>query len=312
MTTVANINAGTLGPMSLDEIKSSIRGEFLPYMTGAAAVVAAKADAKEAAATELSGREATMTNIATLAYRHAWSPGMIEEAMGAIIEDYTASLTEAELEARKASIRTFKKDATLVCRPKVRADVSRIFKLAHEIFAADKKDESRATCKNAFARAYQTAIACFSQMKLGRSFEDARDIVQYASEALVARRYDGPTVAKKFEKIKADLRAFAAEYKSEYLDECITALSQLVADDFADMARAKMADKLRPATAPRPLNLVHEDVPEPVPAPVAAPVAAPVIAPVTAFVPVAAPAPVIAVPVPEMDAELTNVMGSAD
>ena len=291
MTTVATINAGTHGTMTLDEIKQSIGSEFRDYMLGAVRSIAAKDAAKIEGKAELTTRETTMMKLARLSFDFAWSPGMIEEAMGAVADEYAGTLDETQLKARKASIATFKKDAALCCRAKVRADVSRIFGLAHDIF--DAKDDATATCKAAFARAYQCAIAVFVQMKAGRAFDGAEDIVQLASEVLVARRYDGPTVARKFESIKEALAEFRREYPSEYLDECYKALCYLDADDFADMARAKLAAKLSPATAPRPLNLVHEDVPAPVPAPV--------LAPVPAFV-----------PVPEIDAQLADVLGHAD
>jgi len=301
MTTVANINAGTHGTMSIDDIKRSIESEFLPYIGIATRAVAAKDAAKTTAAAELTGREKTMINLAKLSHDFAWAPGAIEEAMDTVIAAYAESLTDAQREARKSSIATFKKDTMLVCRAKVRADVSRIFGLAHEIYDPKEMTDAKKTCKSAFARAYQCGIAVFVQMKAGRTFDDAASIVQLASEVLVARRYDGPTVAKKFAAIKEALAEFNREYPSEYLEECLTALRFLDADDFADLARAKMSAKLNPERAPRPLNLVHEDVPEPV----AAPVAAPVLAPVPAFVPVP-------VPVPEMDAELANVLGNAD
>jgi hypothetical protein len=293
MTTVANINAGTHGVMTLDEIKRSIEGEFLPYMHGASRMVDAKNAAKTANNAEIAGREGAMVNLAALSHKFAWSPGMIEEAMGAVVDAYAGTLDADTLKARKSSIATFKKDAALVCRAKVRADVSRIFGLAHDIF--DAKDDGTDTCKKAFARAYQCAIAVFVQMKAGRAFDDAHDVIQLASEVLVARRYDGESVKRKFETIVESVREFNREFPSEYLAQCIEALCQLDADDFADLARAKLAAKLAPATAPRPLNLVHEDVPTPVVAPV------PVIAPVPAFV-----------PVPDIDAQLADVLGNAD
>ena len=297
MTTVANIPAGTKGVMTLDEIKQSIRGEFLPYMAGAVRAIAGKEEAKRTAKLELSGREATMSNLARLSYEFAWSPGAIEEAMGEVVDAYAGELDADTLKARKSSIATFKKDASLVCRAKVRFDVARIFGLAHDIFYA--KDDGTDTCKKAFARAYQCAIAVFVQMKAGRKFEGAEDIIQLASEVLVARRYDGDSVKRKFETLVEGIREFNREFPSDYLKQCIEALCQLDSDDFADMARAKLAAKIAPATEPRPLNLVHEDVPAPVAAPAPAPAPAPVIAPV----------PSIDV---QLDARLSEVLGTAD
>lgn len=295
MTTVANIPAGTKGTMTLDDIKRSIEGEFLPYMRSADRAINARDEAKRSAKLELSSRENTMCNLARLSYEFAWSPGAIEEAMGMVVDAYAGTLDADTLKARKSSIATFKKDAALVCRAKVRFDVARIFGLAHDVF--DAKDDGADTCKKAFARAYQCAIAVFVQMKAGRAFDGAEDIIQLASEVLVARRYDGDSVKRKFETIVESVREFNREFPSEYLKACIEALCQLDADDFADMARAKLAAKLNPAVAPRPLNLVRDVEDEPTPV---------------------APAPIVPAPMPvpsidvQLDARLNEVLGTAD
>lgn len=265
MTTV--INAGTKGHMDLEQIKVAIDQVFRPYMGEASKLAIAKTAFDDAKAHELTGREDVMKKLAELSHGYAWGPGAVEEALGFVTDAYIERNKIDKKDKRFASANTFKKDAALVCRPKVRAHVARIFALAHTAF--DAKDEGSKALKNAFARAYQCAIACFVEIKRGREFDTAHDLIQFASEKLVARRYDGDAVKRKFEALVEGVREFHREFPSEYLAKCIEALCQLDADDFADMAkeslRRRMAELNR---ASEPVAPVIATVPTPTPAPV--------------------------------------------
>jgi hypothetical protein len=260
------INTGTVATMNRDEIQNAILAAMGVFGPHDIARQEYKAKMERARDLSISAAEQTLSELAELAYKHAWSISEAQKAAKKAAELYEAGGNSSEAKARrKSSAATFKSRLLLVLDKQVRPHVREYFRLCNEAWKAedalisDKENTTPTPIHECWPRANHVAIAAFRARSsnpktsiAGVHLHGVADVAAFAERTLAARTVDYEAAHLRLGRMIDDLKAFNNMLPTPLLTVCIDAMGKIEVETLKEAANTLLSTVRVPTGADEP------------------------------------------------------------